>query len=105
MVLIGTGCDEEIRKELPRRHQALFQVFAHPFHTQYMYITCAQFAFEGLVVGKFRVECTDLGPDSRLTLTNLYGHTWHMAVALILKQGRTCEDVDGRNCIDEPYCG
>ena len=69
------------------------------------YITCSQFAFEGLVVGKFRVECTDLGPDSRLTLTNLYGHAWHMAVALMLKQGRTCEDVDGRNCNDEPYCG
>ena len=66
---------------------------------------CPPFDFEGLVVGEFLLEWTDLGADSRLTSMNLSGRFWQMALALTLKQGRTCEDVDGRNCNDEPDCG
>ena len=48
-----------------------------------------------MVIGEFRVEWSDLGNDSSFTPTIFYGHAWHIAVALMLQQGRMCEDVDG----------
>ena len=40
---------------------------------------CSPFDFKGLVVGEFRLQWTDLGANSRLTSTNLYGRAWQMA--------------------------